>query len=305
MSETTQDRSGLDGGNGADGNAGAPEAAGANAGAPGNGTSPQPERSWRDDIKDEKVRNFAKTFQSPAEMAEKAFGLRQKVSRSIEVPGRDASPDARAAYNKAIGVPDGYDGYGIVHPDGADADPGAKARLDGFLKSAHAAGMTKSQVDGVLGWYSQALQDAAAEQIRASRTATQKAIDRMKAEEGGDFERNSEIAIRAFRAFGDDDAEAFFEKTEIDGIPLGSHPAMRRFALNVGMQLQEAPPMLAAADSLSGSLEDQHRKLSAEINDALDRGDRATAERLDEQRNRIAQKIVGTGPIVGAPGVTG
>lgn len=60
--------------------------------------------------------------------------------------------------------------------------------------------------------------------------------------------------------------------------------------------------MLPGADSLSASLEDQHRRRSAEINDALDRGNSAPAERLDEQSNRIAQKIVGASPIIGASG---
>lgn len=303
MSDTMQGGPDAGAGNGAEASASVTQAQETSVESAGATGAAAPQGPWHDSITDEKVRNFAKTFQSPAEMAEKAFGLRQKVSRSVEVPGRDANSNERAAYHKAIGVPDHYGGYGIEHPDGDDAEPGSKARLEGFLKSAHGAGMTKTQVDGILGWYAQALQDAAADQIRASQAATSKAIEQMKAEEGGDFDRNSEIAFRAFRAFSDPEAHEFFEKTEIDGIALGSHPAMRAFALNVGLQMQEAAPMLAAADSLSGSLEDQHRKLSADINDALDRGDRATAERLDEQRNRISQKIVGTTPIVGSSGV--
>jgi hypothetical protein len=52
----------------------------------------------------------------------------------------------------------------------------------------------------------------------------------------------------------------------------------------------------------SNDLEARHAELTARLHDAMDSGDRAEAERLDRERSRIAQRIVGGGPIVGSEG---
>lgn len=283
-----------DGGGGTDGgggDAGGDKPAGGDDGA-----------SWRDGIKDEKVLSFAKTFRTPAEMAEKAFGLRQKVSTAIVKPGKDAGDDEKAAYRKAMGIPDDAAGYSEVLSEELRSNEAGKDSRESFFKAAHEAEMSAAQVKSVLDWYIAEVEKSSGAVVQAAEKKAQAAIDEMKQEEGPEFDKNTQLAFRTFDAFGGDGLKEFLETKEIDGIPLGNHPALRKWAINVGLQMQEAKPGIGLSDEQKGSLEDQHRKLSADINDALDRGDRRTAERLDAQRTAIADKLVGRNPIVGAEG---
>ena len=47
------------------------------------------------------------------------------------------------------------------------------------------------------------------------------------------------------------------------------------------------------------SLVERHTELSTRIHEALDRGDRRTAERLEAHRTRIARRLIGLQPIIG------
>lgn len=259
---------------------------------------------WREAIKDEKVRKFADGYRTPTELAEAAFGLRQKVSAAIVKPGKDATDADIAAFRKAMDIPETADGYEAHLSEEMRKDEGGKEIRGKLFKVAHEVGVSGPQLSGILDWYKGEAESRLEAANKKAEAETQKRIDALREEEGNEFEKNQELVKRTFTAFGNDDLKTFLQTKEVDGVPVGNHPDLRQFFITVGLEMQESRPNIALTDEAKGNLEDQHRKLSADINDALDRGDRAEAERLDVQRTAVANKLVGKNPIVGAEGVT-
>lgn len=262
---------------------------------------------WRQAIADDKVRRFAERFSSPAELAEAALGLRQRLSKTVTVPGKRASATERAAFNKALGVPGDYSGYEAGYPDSLPAhlkpaEGEGGERLDGFLKLAHSAGLTQKQVDATLGWYFEQVQTLDAAQRGSRQEATDKAGAELAREWGGDFKASAELAARAAEVFGGDDLMELVDRAEIDGVKLGDHPQFVKAFAAVGRAMREAEPLIGMPGDGAADLERRHADLTRRLNDAIDRGDSALVQRLDSERNRVSARLVGTDPIVGADG---
>ncbi|MCK1367630.1 hypothetical protein [Bradyrhizobium sp. 62] len=66
---------------------------------------------WRSGITDPEHKEFATRLATPADAVKVALDLRKANSAMIKVPGKDASAEDRAKFNKAIGVPETAEGY--------------------------------------------------------------------------------------------------------------------------------------------------------------------------------------------------
>lgn len=83
----------------------------------------------------------------------------------VKIPGEGAKPEEIAEYRKAIGVPDDAKGYSV--PEIKDADGNAiplnDGLLAGVLEDAHAEGLPKAGVDGLVAKFIQRQLDEAAD----------------------------------------------------------------------------------------------------------------------------------------------
>jgi hypothetical protein len=57
------------------------------------------------------AKEFATRLATPADAVKVALDLRKANSAMIKVPGKDATAEDRAKFNKAIGVPETVEGY--------------------------------------------------------------------------------------------------------------------------------------------------------------------------------------------------
>jgi hypothetical protein len=210
------------------------------------------------------------------------------------------------AFRNAIGVPASPQDYETNFPDDlppqiADAihSPDGGERLSRFLDVAHQAGFTQSQLDAALEWYGHEL--AYADEVVGGnqRREAEHAVAELRDELGGDFDRTLATAARATQAFGDEDFLTLLETAQIGGMRLGNHPAFVRTMAAVGARMGEAEPLIGAAGLRSTDLDERHAALTSRMNDALDAGDHALADRLDRERTRISRQLVGSDPIVG------
>ncbi len=102
---------------------------------------------------------------------------RAKTDGLVKVPGQDATPEERAAYFKAIGVPDDPKGYGIKPPEklpeGVTWDNGMSEK---FASKAHEIGLTPAQVAALQEWQLSYVgeQSAAPRQALASQMEAEK-----------------------------------------------------------------------------------------------------------------------------------
>ena len=132
----------------------------------------------------------------------------------------------------------------------------------------------------------------------------------LSAEWGDSFMDNLALARMGF------DHVATPELTELaEETGLGDDPRIIRALAKFGASLsalnreRSAVRIMPRGDAFDGgqaasieALEERHTDLSAAIHEALDRGDRRTAEKLEAARTRVARRIVGAQPIIGAEG---
>jgi hypothetical protein len=274
--------------------------------APLGGASGGVNSDWRAGISDDKVRRFASRFDSPAALAEAALGFRQKLSGAVPLPRRNASDEDVATFRRALGVPDGPEGYIAGPPDDWSAhlqpDEAGQARLDGFLQVAHKAGLNQGQLDAVLGWYYDQVRGVDGSQRHALEEATESARAELARDWGPQYQANAELAVRAAEAFGGEELVELIETTMVGGVKLGDHPQFVKTFAAIGRAMREAEPLIGAGGEGGFDLERRHADLTRRLNDAIDRGHREEAERLDRMRDRVAQQLVGSGPLVGAEG---
>ncbi len=104
---------------------------------------------------------------------------RAKTEGLVRVPGAESTDEERAAYFKAIGVPEKPEGYGIKPPeklpDGVSWDDGLSGK---FAAIAHQIGLTPAQVSKLQEWQIQQV----GEQAGTTRQAAAQAMEAEKQE---------------------------------------------------------------------------------------------------------------------------
>lgn len=131
----------------------------------------------------------------------------------------------------------------------------------------------------------------------------------LQAEWGDGFMDNLALARKGFDHVATPDLIALANETG-----LGDDPRIIRALAKFGASLsaldaeQSTVRLIPRGDEFGGggasveALEERHQDLSAAIHEALDRGDRRTAEKLEVARTRVARRLVGGQPIIGEEG---
>ncbi len=178
-------------------------------------------------------------FKEPSEAWAKFDTLLKAEGSMVTIPGKDAKPEEVAAFYTKIGRPENVDGYKITKPadlpEGVPYDPAIEAE---FKKFAHAENLTASQAEKLYGWYYDLVKNGhASEQARLEK-AQGEAIDKLKTDWGAKFDGNKEIAIRAFKTFGNEETAALLDK-QVDGVKLGDHPAFIKWFYSIGTKIMD------------------------------------------------------------------
>lgn len=253
---------------------------------------------WRDAISDSKLRAFADRMASPADAVKMAFNLRRKLSRAITPPAVDAGTEEVRDFHRKLGVPETVDGYDYRRPELPEhlqPDAAGAARERDFLEHALDLGITRDQARGILDWHyrtSVELTDGLARRLGDGRAQSEAELRR---EWGADYEANLAAAHRAAVEFGGPDMLDFLGGVAVDGVRLADHPRLVRAFAEAGRCLGEDSVALPGGDVGGATLEDRVKDLRARKQDALTRGDRDAAQRLDEEERGLWGKIAGEG----------
>lgn len=289
-------------------------APGAGAGASSEGTALTQEApaqqaeatNWRDTL-DPDLKAWANKFDSPATALKSYRELEKKMGRSVTIPGKDATPEEIQAFRKkALGVPDAPTDYklelpGFV-PEEVRANPMSDPMLKEFVETSHANGKSPEQVQADLNLFYKAIEASKEQAAQESARLTQQKQDDLKREWGSDFEANGTYARRAVKQFdADGKFTEFLNNAEIDGVKVGDHPDFARFFAKVGRALAEDSVQLEPTGGEVQAITQQASQLRQQRNEALRRGDRTTAQRLDEQERALYARM-GNQPIVGTAG---
>ena len=256
--------------------------------------------TWLEGIEDEKVKNLAGRYTTPAAMANALYEANRELSQRVKMPGEDASDEDRAKFNKQMGVPESVDDYEIAAPEGIDAEVFASEEYQAPIKSIvadmHAAGASQGVVNAMLNKYFEMEAAGKAEQARLDTEYMQKTEADLRKEWGSSYDENVAFANDYLSRSPD------LIKLELrDGSLLGSHPAFVRQMAEVGRMANEGQLKFGISGTeMATDMKAQYDQLSRDIHTAYQSGDRSRAATLTAQRSAIAERLHGNQAIVGA-----
>lgn len=257
------------------------------------------EQDWRAAIEDEKLREFAGKFASAADLTKAAFEFRQKLSKGVQPPGEGSSDEEKAAFRKALGVPDDKTGYQFEMPEGVEATEADKAFQDRMAAIMHETGVPASQAKALNKAWNDIAAEATAEAERVATSAREASQATLRKEWGADYDANFNLAGRVVKSHASPNFINLLETTVVNGQKLGDHPDLVRMFGNLGRRMDESGFIGAASADERSSIQEQ-------INEIMRANPPGTEKYRDpgvQKRIRdLSEKLHGNGAIVGAAG---
>lgn len=156
----------------------------------------------------------------------------------VKIPGATATPEERAAFHKALGVPDSPEGYAIQRPEIALQGWDDAAEKD-FLTQAHQAGLPPAAVQMAINWYGR----WEAAKLARGQQAAQATMAQLRQEWGPNYDAKLGRANRAVQQFGGDELVSYLGQTG-----LGRHPAMVKAFVQIAEAMVESGAMETEGD---------------------------------------------------------
>ncbi len=256
---------------------------GAEPGSEGGEAAPD----WRDGLPSE-LRPMAERMNTPHDAVKVAADLRHKLSRAIVPPDESASEEDRDAFFSRLGRPATPDGYSYTRPESLPdqlvPDDTGVEREKSFLAAMHQAGATPAVVQAAVDWYYDALVETVGDSLPGAGqpAAVEAATAALRREWGADFDKNVELANRAFNTFGGADFVDAVSQHD-----LNNHPAVVRTFASIGRQMGEDDMITGSLDGMS----DDDLKKKAEKLMAQD--DYWTNEQTQTEVRSIMERLYG------------
>ena len=185
---------------------------------------------WRTKLADgdQRLEKRLGRFASPRNVVDSLLAAELRLRGG---PGATASaapdsddPTALTAWRAAQGIPEAPEDYGPELPDGMVIGADDAPLVDGFLQSAHAANMSRDQVNQALGWYYAEQDKVAGERQAADRAAHDQAVDALKHAWGPEFRAHVNVVHGLFDDAPEGLKENLLGARLSDGSLFGDHP---------------------------------------------------------------------------------
>jgi hypothetical protein len=210
---------------------------------------------WPDDWREKAARHVAgddekayerelrrlQRFSDPTGVYGMAREMEAKFSQGglIKIPGEDASDEEKAAFRKAMGVPEETEGYieSLELPEGVVLGDDDKPIAEAFAKISGDADMTTGQYNQIVNWYYQQQEEAAALQDEADDEFKTKSTATLKEEMGGSYKRQVNAIASLVPLAPEGLMDRLLSGRTADGRIVGDDPDMVRFLSSLAMQV--------------------------------------------------------------------
>ena len=180
-------------------------------------------------------------------------------SGRIKLPGKEATDDERAAFAKALGVPEKPDGYAkafkLELPDGVTLDENDQAQIKGITEYLHAKGgfaAAPEVVKAAQELYVEMREAAQANLVAAGHQARLETEKALKAEWGNEFKPNLQFTAQGAKALAGNDADELTSIRLENGVLLGDHPMFIKAMMQAG-RMAGQDPLLWQASQMGGT----------------------------------------------------
>ncbi len=260
------------------------------------------EADWRSTLPDD-LKKHAERFNSVEDLVKANVDSRQKLSKAIVPPGKDAEPEEVEAYRKLIGVPAKAEGYKFEMLEGAEPTEADKAFQGAMAEAFHELNITNEQAKGLNAVWNEMTEAAQEAQAEADKKFAEESEATLRREWGADWDTNKTHAERAAaQMFGEEGLEDFRRLETKDGRFVADYPLLLRALASMGREMAEGglvPPM---SKDQAEQFEDELKGLREQIQKAKAEGDHEKADRLYQKELQMISKAKGSQPLVGSQG---
>jgi hypothetical protein len=251
-------------------------------GLPGGGNNdPEPSnegQSWPDNWRelyageDEKKLSQLSRYTSPTAAFDGLIAAKQKLSsgelRSTAPYPDKGTEEEQNEWRNVNGVPLKaeeyvFDGYEITDED--------KGFISSFQEYAYGKNIPKDQANHLIGFLLDQDQKELEAEKNADEQLKQQAEDKLRAEWGGDYRRNINVAKGLLDMAPEGVKDALLGARTSDGSPITTNPNLWQWLADMALQLNPAAPLIPAGDNPMSSIEDQ----ISEIEKMMSRNDPA------------------------------
>jgi len=256
--------------------------------------------SWRDLIEDEKLQKHSERFTSIDALVQANLESRQKLSKAVVPPGKDAAEEDVAAYREALGVPKDVDGYEFPLPEGMERTDEMMDSEDHWSNIFIDNNIPKETADVLINEFRGEIEKMMGQKSEADQHYTAQSEADMRKEWAEDYDKNIIFASRASEALLGEDFETMRHVETADGRYILDNPVLIRMFAKLGRDMGEGTLGSVATEGEKETLLEQANSYRDKRLEAHAKGNNAEARRWDEKERLILEKIHGSGPIVGA-----
>ena len=185
------------------------------------------------------------SFDSVDKLAKSFVHARKMIGadpdRMLQLPKEGDAEGWDAVYNR-LGRPEAPDGYDFDLGDGEQSDD-----VSDFKSVAHELGLTNDQASNMLGIYNQITENDIAQEDEQFEQMNVDYLQDIQKEWGDDFNKNAELARRAFTNFASEEAMDVLRDTG-----LSNHPEILKTFARIGQVLSEDNVLPGTRSAIGG-----------------------------------------------------
>lgn len=261
--------------------------------------------TWRDGITDPKLKEQAARFNSLDDILRGNNELRGKLGSAIVKPGEKATDEEKAAYRKAMGVPDAPEGYKFPDlPAGMELTDTVKADRVEWAKFLHDENVSAASAERLFAKFVEKGVAADKAQADADKQYVADKDAALRKKWGPEYDINVKHSQFGITKMANDAGINIDELKHIemkDGKFLFDHPLMWQLMAKVGREAREGDGGGGAmTDSERDNLQSQIRTLRQQQEQAEQARDSRLKNELYQKEMALIAKRDGNRSIVGA-----
>lgn len=205
-------------------------------------------------------------FKAPTDLwtSYKTLSDKLRSGSLVELPNEKSTPEARAAYAKAIGVPETPEGYipALKLSNNRVLGEADKPVIESFVKALHPVGATPEVVSRAADWYfdfQQAQADAREQMDAEYRVASEVEL---KSELGGRYAMTTNAIGSLFTDVPPEVMNALLNARTPEGHKLGDHPGVVKLLADWAIKQNPAATIQAPDGNSLASLDTELAKLA-------------------------------------------
>jgi hypothetical protein len=216
----------------------------------------EPEKNWLlsmpEELQNNETLNNYKTIE---DLARGHIETKRMVGDRVKIPDENATQEERDKFYARMGRPETPDAYELPKNE-LPVDDNA---VNAFKKKAFEQGLSKKQTEAIYSDYIENIKGISAKALAEYETSVNQQVEVLKSRWGNDFEKNKELAVRAFDHYASPTLKATVER---EG--WGNHPDFVELFHNIGVATSEDVLRSAGSPDYRG-IDDKIKSINAEL----------------------------------------